>query len=107
MNSSLEKLVRNLADKDFIYLTRELDSKNSEPLKQKGAYSYEYMHSFKKYSEEKLPDKKYFYRSLKDVTTGDNSEKLDGQISYGDCNFVGQFGINLTQKIWLIITIIV
>ena len=107
MNSSLEKLVRNLADKDFIYLTRELGSKNLEPLKQKGAYPYEYMHSFKKFSEEKLPDKKCFYRSLKDVTTGDNSEKLDGQISYGDCNFDRQFGINLTRKIWLIITIIV
>ena len=84
MNSSLEKLVRNLADKDFIYLTRELGSKNLEPLKQKGAYPYEYMHSFKKFSEEKLPDKKCFYSSVKDGTTGDNGKKLDGHISDED-----------------------
>ena len=28
MNSSLKKLVKNLADNDFKYLTEELDSKN-------------------------------------------------------------------------------
>ena len=33
------------------------------------------MNSFKK-----LPDKKYFYRSLKDGTTGDNGEKLNGYV---------------------------
>ena len=38
MNSSLEKLVRNLAVDDFKYLTEEFDSKNLELLKQKGAY---------------------------------------------------------------------
>ena len=31
------------------------------------------MDSFKIFSQEKLPDKKCFYRSLKDGTTGDNS----------------------------------
>ena len=43
MNSSLEKLVRYLADDDFIYLTEEFGSKNLEVLKQKGAYVYEHM----------------------------------------------------------------
>ena len=42
MNSSLNKLVRNLSDKDFKYLIEEFDSKNLELLK-KGAYSYEYI----------------------------------------------------------------
>ena len=28
-----------------------------------------------------MPDKKYFYRSLRDGTTGDDSKKLDGHIS--------------------------
>ena len=37
MNSSLEKLVRNVAD-DFKYLTEEFDSKNLELFKQKCAY---------------------------------------------------------------------
>ena len=47
MDSSLEKLLKNLSDDDFKYLTKEFGSKNLELLKQKGAYSYEYMDSLK------------------------------------------------------------
>ena len=36
MNSSLEKLVKNLSDDDFKYLTEEFGSKNLELLKQEG-----------------------------------------------------------------------
>ena len=42
------------------------------------------MDSFKRFSEEKLPDKECFYSSLKNGTTGDNGEKLDGHISNED-----------------------
>ena len=49
MNSSLEKLVKNLTDNDFKYLTKEFGSKNLELLQQKGAYPYEYMNSFKRF----------------------------------------------------------
>ena len=56
MNSSLEKLVKNLADNGFKYLTKELGSKNLELLKQKGVYLYEFIDSFKRFSEKKLPD---------------------------------------------------
>ena len=52
------------------------------------------MDSFKRFNEEKLPDKKCFYSSVKDGTTGDNGEKI-------------RFGMNLTWKIWVIITIII
>ena len=45
MDSSLEKLVKNLLDDDFKYLT----------LKHKGVYLYEYLDSFKRFSEEKFP----------------------------------------------------
>ena len=38
MNSSLEKLVKNLSGNDFKYLTEEFGSKNLELLKQKDAY---------------------------------------------------------------------
>ena len=82
MNSNLDKLVKNLSDDDFKYLIEEFGSENLELLKQKGAYSYEYMDSFKKFSEEKLPDRKSFYSSIKDGTTEDNGKKLDGHISY-------------------------
>ena len=81
MNSSLEKLAKNLSDNDFKYLTEEFGSKNLELLKQKDAYPYEYMNSFKRFSEEKLPHKKYFYKSLKNGTTGDNGERLNGHVS--------------------------
>ena len=66
MNSSLKKLVKNLSDNDFNYLTEEIDSKNLELLKQKDTYRYEYMYRFKRFSEEQLPDKKCFYSSVKD-----------------------------------------
>ena len=56
INSSLEKLVQNLSDDDFKYLTEEFGSKNLELLKQKDVYPYEYMDSFKRFNEEKLPD---------------------------------------------------
>ena len=45
MNSSLDKLVKDLSDKDFKYLIEEFGSENLELLKQKGTYPYEYMNS--------------------------------------------------------------
>ena len=42
------------------------------------------MHSFKRFSEEKLPDRECFYSSVKDGTTGDNGKKLDSHISDED-----------------------
>ena len=60
MNSSLDKLVKNLSDKDFKYLVEKFGSKNLQLLKQKDAYPQEYMNSFERFDEEKLPAKKYF-----------------------------------------------
>ena len=51
MNSSLDKLVKNLTDHDFKYLTEAFGFKNLELLKQKGVYMYQYMDSFKKFNE--------------------------------------------------------
>ena len=34
------------------------------------------MENFTRFNEEKLPVKKYFYRSVKDRTSGDNGENL-------------------------------
>ena len=85
MNSSLEKLVKNLSDNDFKYLTKEIGSKNFELLKQIDAYPCEYMDSFQRFSEEKLPEKECFYSSVKNGTTNDNGEKLECHISDKDC----------------------
>ena len=65
-------------------MTKEFGSKNLELLKQKDAYSYEYLDSFKRFSKEKLPDKECSYSSAKDGTTNDNGENVDGQISDED-----------------------
>ena len=59
MNSSLEKVVKNLSDVDFKYLTQEYASKHLELLKQGNAYPYEYMNSFERFSEKK-PNKNVF-----------------------------------------------
>ena len=53
MNSSLEKLVKNLSDEDLRYLVEEFGSENLELLKQKGDYPYEYMNSFERFNEKK------------------------------------------------------
>ena len=82
MNSSLEKLVKNLSDDDFKHLTQEFGSEDLKLLKQKDAYPYEYMDSCKNIFWKKLPGKIIFYRSLKDGATNDKGEKLDGHISW-------------------------
>ena len=73
-----------MSDSDFKYLTEQFGSKNLKLLKQKGAYPYKYMNSFKRFNEEKLPDRKCFYSSKKDGTTDDGGNKLDGYISFED-----------------------
>ena len=65
MNSSLDKLVKNLSDKDFKYLSEKFSSEPLGLVKEKGVYPYEHMNSFKKFKENKLPDKGKFFRSLK------------------------------------------
>ena len=60
INSSFEKIVENFSDDGFKYLTKEFRSKNLELLKQQGAELYEYVDSFKRFSEEKLPDREFF-----------------------------------------------
>ena len=84
MNSSLDKLVKNLSDEDFKYLVEEFGSENLELLKQKGDYPYEYMNSFGRFNGEKLLAKKYFYSSIKDGKIGDDDKISDGHISVKD-----------------------
>ena len=66
MNSSLDSLVKNLRDNDFKYLSEEFSGEFLKLVKQKGVYTYEYMDSFKKFSEDKLPDSCKFFNCLKD-----------------------------------------
>ena len=60
MNSSLDSLIKNLLDNDFRYLSEEFSGEFLELVKQKRVYPYEYMDNFKKFSEDKLPDRYVF-----------------------------------------------
>ena len=84
INSSLYKLVKNLPNENFKYLVEEFGYGNLELLKQKGNYPYEYMNSFERFNEEKLPARKIFYSSIKDGKISDDSKISDGHISVKD-----------------------
>ena len=64
-NSSLDTLVKNLSDEDFKNLVEEFGSENLKLLKQKDAYLYKYINSFKRFNAEKLRARKYFTSSTK------------------------------------------
>ena len=61
MNSSLD-----LTDKDFKNLSEEFSNEQLKLVKEKGIYAYEYMSSFKKFRENKSPDRCKFFSSLKE-----------------------------------------
>ena len=92
MNSSLDKLVKNMSDENFKYLVEEFGSENLELLKQKYAYPYKYLNSFERFSQEKLPARKYFCSSTKDGKFGDDGKISDGHISVNDSL--------ICEKIW-------
>ena len=92
MNSSLDKLVKHLSDEYFKYLGKEFGSDNLETLKQKGAYLYEYMSSFKKFDGDKLPARKYFFSSTKRGKIDNDGRISDGHISIAD--------YLMCEKIW-------
>ena len=93
MNFSLDKLVKNLSDEDFKYLVKEFGSENLKILKQKGAYPYEYMNSFKRFDEDKLPARKYFFSSTKKGKIDNDGKISDGHVSIKD--------YMACEKIWI------
>ena len=52
MNYSLDLLVKHFSDNNFKYLSEEFSREFLKLVKQKGVYKFEYMNSFKKFSEE-------------------------------------------------------
>ena len=65
-NSSLDTLASNLNNEDFKYLVSEFGIDKLEILRRKDAYPYEWVDSYEKFKHPFLPQKKYFYSSLKD-----------------------------------------
>ena len=72
-NSPLDTIASNLEDNDFKHLT----SDKLEILKRKDAYLYEWVDSYENFKHSSLPEKKYFYSSIKDG----KKRKSDGHIS--------------------------
>ena len=66
MNSSLDKFVKNLSDEDFKYLNEKVSNEQLKLVNEKRIYPCEYIDSFKRFNESKLPDKSKFCSSLKD-----------------------------------------
>ena len=65
-------------------MVEEFCSKNLKLSKQKGDYPDEYMNSFKRFSEQKVRARKYFYSSKKDRNIGNDDKISDGHISVKD-----------------------
>ena len=95
MNFSLDKLVKNLSHEGFKYLVQEFGSEYLEILKEKGAYPYEYLNSFKRFDEEKLCARKYSFSSTKKGKIDKDGKISDGHISIEDYMVCEKFGISL------------
>ena len=54
LSSSLDSLVKDLAEDYLKYLSQEFDNNVLDLVKQKGFYPYEYLSDFKKFKEEKF-----------------------------------------------------
>ena len=75
MSSSLERLVSNLSENAFRYTSKEFNEQNLKLMKQKGVYPYDYMDSFSRFEETKLPAKEEFYCILNDEHITDDAYK--------------------------------
>ena len=64
-NSPLDTLASDLNNEDFKYIASEFGIDKLEILKRKDAYPYEWVDSYEKFKHPSLPEKKYFYSSLK------------------------------------------
>ena len=76
MNSSLHALDKNLSDDDFKCLSQEISGDFLELVDQTGVCPYEQMDSFKKFFENKLPDRCDFFSSLKDECISEKDYSL-------------------------------
>ena len=74
MSSSLEKLANNLSDEGFIYTKKYFtDPVQFRLMKKKGVYPYDYMDSFSKFDDTKLPKREEFYSLLTDENISEDA----------------------------------
>ncbi len=75
LNSSLSELVKNLKPEQFKIMRDNFDEKTVNLLLKKGVYPYEYMDSFDKFNETKLPEINNFYSKLTGSTVSEEEYK--------------------------------
>ena len=80
MSSSLDKLVSDLPDKAFKYISEAFKNEQFKLMKQKGVYPYDYLSSFDKFNEKQLP-KKGFYSILNNEHISDKDFTHDKNVS--------------------------
>ena len=92
MNSSLDGLVKNFSDNDFKFLSQKFGGELLRLVKQKGVYQYEYMDSFKKIFDDKLPGRCELLSSLKDecISEKDYFHAIDVWIMF-KMNIMGDY----------------
>ena len=78
-NSSLDTLASNLNNEDFKYLVSEFGIDKLELLKRKDAYPYKRVNSYEKFKHPSLPEKKYFYSSLRDGKRDNNNGHISDE----------------------------
>ena len=66
MSSSLSNLVNNLPNEAFKYIGEEFQGEQLSLMKKKGVYPYDYMDSFKKFEDNRLPKKEDFFSLMND-----------------------------------------
>ena len=71
LQTSLANLVSNLSPED-LHCTKHVFKKNTNLLTRKGVYPYDYVSSFEKLSETRLPPKEEFYSRLNDEDISDD-----------------------------------
>ena len=64
MSSSLDELVNNLDEKDFVNTKKYFSTEQMKLLKRKGVYPYEWLDSIDKLNETQLPPKKAFFSKM-------------------------------------------
>lgn len=79
LNASLDKLISNL-NPDKATLTHTYFGDKSSLMIRKGCYPYEYMDSFERFLETKLPEKEKFYSSLTEEGISDDDYKHAGNV---------------------------
>ena len=86
MQTSLEKLVKNMSKKDFHHTSKYFTGEKLDLMLRKGIYPYEYMDGVEKFAETELPAREKFNSVLNSgEILGSGKDMEPSEISEADC----------------------